>query len=185
MYKKLLTIGLAFTTLLLTGCGENAKAESTLPESEEDTKSALPKSEEDTKAESALPESKIESLFNSNYTETGNYSNKTSKVIQSQSSFESELSKYTTAVAPQIDFNTNSVLFLSMESQSTGGYAISTDNSRLIITENAVALKVIYNYPGANCLVTQAITQPYSILRIPTKKTILINEEVKTSDCSE
>ena len=70
------------------------------------------------------------------------------------------------------DINTASFLILSMGEKATGGYAIGIDNVTETDKNIIVTIKETTPEPGKN--VTNAFTAPYCVVRINSKKEIII-----------
>lgn len=84
---------------------------------------------------------------------------------------------------PKVDFSTHMVLASFMGPQTSGGYALKIT---LVQAEGGTAyVAVSHRKPGAECFVTDAITQPYCIVQIKREKiksaAFSIKEEV--NDC--
>lgn len=68
------------------------------------------------------------------------------------------------------DIDKANFIILNMGEKSTGGYAISVENVVETADKIIVTVKEITPKPGA--MVTQAITYPYAVVRINSKKPI-------------
>lgn len=85
--------------------------------------------------------------------------------------------------APEIDFAAAQVLLVAMGERPTGGYdiaarSLTVDDGMLYVTVEEVA-------PGADCLTTQALTQPIVVLRVPvTDGVVQFVEKESVLDCS-
>ncbi len=73
---------------------------------------------------------------------------------------------------PDVDFSKNDVVAVFMGAKSTGGYSIKVD--KVIKRTDAVTVAVNEISPGPKCAVTQMITQPYEIIKVPK-----LNQKVK------
>jgi len=142
-------------TLSLSGCADEATAEDPLPESEF---------------------SELQSGLHAD-----NDTQKQSKVIVNQEDYDKALLVYTSASPESIDFVTGKVLLVDMGQRNTGGYSIKVTS--VDISENYVVAQVNLMQPGQNCLVTDAITNPYQFVFIPTQKEILITERITLEEC--
>jgi len=82
---------------------------------------------------------------------------------------------------PAIDFNTQMVLAALMGTQSTGGYAIEI--TRIGVSEKILGVEVKKQTPGDNCFTTQALTNPYHIVKTSRfdGKVVFFEKEVTTS----
>jgi hypothetical protein len=70
---------------------------------------------------------------------------------------------------PQVDFTPYSVVAVFAGEQPTGGYSVEilsveTSGSQ---TQEQLAIRVQHRQPGAGDFVTEALTYPYHIIRIP------------------
>jgi hypothetical protein len=73
---------------------------------------------------------------------------------------------------PDVDFTKNDVVGVFMGAKSNGGYSINVD--KVIKRSDAVTVSVYETSAGKNCSVTEAITQPYEIVKVPK-----LNQKVK------
>jgi hypothetical protein len=73
--------------------------------------------------------------------------------------------QYPTPAPPDIDFSRHMVIAVFLGEQRTGGYEITVD--RLIRTWNGLKVVVRERHPGAGCLTTQMLTQPFAIIKTP------------------
>ena len=65
---------------------------------------------------------------------------------------------------PVVDFNKNSVIAVFIGNRSNGGFMVSIDS----ITEGKnLTVNITETTPGSNCMVTDAITRPFSLVKIP------------------
>lgn len=65
---------------------------------------------------------------------------------------------------PVVDFNKNSVIAAFIGTRSNGGYMVAIDS----ITEGkSLTVNITETTPGPNCMVTEAITRPFSLVKIP------------------
>lgn len=84
---------------------------------------------------------------------------------------------------PDVDFTKNDVVAVFMGTKNTGGYAINFD--KVIKRTDAVTCAVFESSPGKNCSVTEALTQPYEIVKIPKmNKKIKFILKQRTKDCN-
>jgi PrcB C-terminal len=68
---------------------------------------------------------------------------------------------------PNVDLQTHGLLLLEMGQKPTGGYAIHFDPQRSRVIENKVVIHVDWNSPAEDMVVTQALTSPFVIIKIP------------------
>ena len=84
---------------------------------------------------------------------------------------------------PEIDFSINMVLVSIMGSKPHGGYFVQIDNA--IYVDNTFVAKVKKTSPR-NCFTTQAITNPYVIVKVEkTDSPVDFFEKSVVHDCSE
>lgn len=68
---------------------------------------------------------------------------------------------------PKVNFEEKVLLALFMGDRSNGGYGQSID--RIEVEKERLVVRVIHGSPGANCITTSAIVQPYNIVAIDKK----------------
>jgi hypothetical protein len=84
---------------------------------------------------------------------------------------------------PSIDFERERVLVAAMGRRPTGGYAIRVDAAAA--QEAHLAVRVVQTSPGGVCLLTQAITAPIDIVKLPrTSQPIQFQTVRKVDECS-
>lgn len=66
---------------------------------------------------------------------------------------------------PVVDFNKNSVVAVFIGNRSNGGFMVAIDS----ITEGSknLTVNITETTPGKNCMVTDAITRPFTLVKIP------------------
>ncbi len=69
------------------------------------------------------------------------------------------------AELPEINFSQETVVVVAMGSRPTGGHVIFIDG--VYERDGRLKVKVSSQSAGKNCMVTQALTQPVDIVRIP------------------
>jgi len=136
----------------------------------------------DSNAESPLPENLFSELQHGYYTNSGTFTKKQSKVITGQSDYEDELLNYTSDTPQTADFSQGRVLLVDMGPRNTGGYDITVKS--VDVTDEYITAHVQLSIPGDNCTVTQAFTNPYQFVYIPTTKEVLISESYIRSNCT-
>jgi len=83
---------------------------------------------------------------------------------------------------PKVDFSNTTVLAVFMGEFPTGGHAIEI--KEVIDKGNLVIVKVEETYPGKGCIVTEAFSQPYHIIRVSKiDKEIVFETVKKTFEC--
>jgi hypothetical protein len=70
------------------------------------------------------------------------------------------------------DINTANFLILSMGEKPSGGYAIGIDN--VTETDKNIIVTIKETAPAPGAMVTNAFTAPYCVVRINSKKEIII-----------
>lgn len=83
---------------------------------------------------------------------------------------------------PVVDFNKNSVVAVFIGERSNGGYMVSIDS----INESSknIHVNIIESTPGPNCMTTQALTRPFTLVKIPkTDKKPLFKTKQIVKDC--
>lgn len=84
--------------------------------------------------------------------------------------------------APMIDFARYSVILVALGERGTGGYSIEV--TRLASTSDYLYAEVTSTSPGSRCGTTQALTQPYDIVRIPrAHPPVVFTERSVTNEC--
>lgn len=134
----------------------------------------------DADATSVTPAVEYEVLHEINYNKYGDITSKSTTRISSESEYESELLKRSSESTQSVDFETESVLLVDMGLQSSGGYGLSATFTE---NEDHVLASVVYQFPGAGCTTTQALTNPTKIFKLKSTKYILITEEITYSTC--
>jgi hypothetical protein len=70
-----------------------------------------------------------------------------------------------TATLPSIDFEKEMVVGAFLGMKSTGGYSVSI--TKVLETEKCLEVYVSLHKPSPGAMVTQALTQPYHIVKLP------------------
>jgi hypothetical protein len=87
-----------------------------------------------------------------------------------------------TVIPPHVDFSESIVIAVFMGGFATGGYSIEV--KEIYDVGQSVVVKVEKTYPGKNCIVTMALTQPYHIVKIDkTDKPIIFEVSERIIDC--
>ena len=66
---------------------------------------------------------------------------------------------------PVVDFDTEIVVLASMGTRPTGGYSIEVASAAE--TVSGVVVTIVERSPGPTCLVSQAITNPTTLVQVP------------------
>ncbi len=70
------------------------------------------------------------------------------------------------------DLKTSNFIILNMGQKNTGGYAIGVESA--VETDKNIVITVKETSPDPNAMVTQALTSPFCVVRINSKKEIII-----------
>ena len=71
------------------------------------------------------------------------------------------------------DVQTSNFIVLNMGEKPTGGYLIGIETA--VETDKSIIITIKETVPEPNAMVSQALTTPYSIVKINSKKEIIIN----------
>ncbi|MDI1303519.1 MAG: protease complex subunit PrcB family protein [bacterium] len=70
------------------------------------------------------------------------------------------------------DIQTSNFIILNMGNKNSGGYKIGVENA--VETDKNIIVTIKETVPGPNEMTTQAITNPFCVVRINSKKEIII-----------
>ncbi|WP_035672801.1 protease complex subunit PrcB family protein [Flavobacterium sp. 83] len=70
------------------------------------------------------------------------------------------------------DIQTSNFIILNMGNKNSGGYKIEVESA--VETEKNIIVTIKETIPGPNEMITQAITNPFCLVRINSKKEIII-----------
>jgi hypothetical protein len=104
------------------------------------------------------------------------------EVIRDPDDFSALWLIHANGVQPDIDFDQNMVVAAFLGERPTGGFTIA-------ITEveergDSLLVKVRATFPGDNCIVTQAFSQPHQIITMAqTEKMVVFSTDVERVDC--
>ncbi|MFV5699969.1 protease complex subunit PrcB family protein [Flavobacterium sp. ZT3R17] len=70
------------------------------------------------------------------------------------------------------DIQTSNFIILNMGNKNSGGYKIGVENA--VETDKNIIVTIKETIPGPNEMTTQAITNPFCVVRINSKKEIII-----------
>jgi hypothetical protein len=160
---------LSLLALPLLGCNDNNANSGNPAGNEEALNSVAP-----TEAESVL-------LHQAGATEYATYTSKSAMVIRNANDYADELLKRTTEAPKDVDFSEYTVLLLDMGQRSSGGHSIHMESAQW--EEDHIRVRVILQVPGDNCIVTASLTNPFQILKLKTRKDILVTEEINYTVC--
>jgi hypothetical protein len=122
-----------------------------------------------------------EALHQAEYNQYAASTSKSAMVIRNANDYADELLKRTSEAPKDVDFTEYTVLLLDMGQRSSGGHSIHMESA--LWEEDHIRVKVILQIPGNNCYVTDAITNPFEILKLKTRKDILVTEEINYTNC--
>lgn len=82
-----------------------------------------------------------------------------------------------------IDFSREMAVAVFSGTKPTGGYSVEI--TKVIETDDEVKVSAVETSPGSGCIVTQALTSPYSIVKIPKiDKPVTFTVESSAADCN-
>ena len=76
---------------------------------------------------------------------------------------------------PDVNFATESVIALFAGQKSSGGYTIAVE--KIVDFKDTETVSILLTEPGAECLVTQALTTPFELIKLPASGLIPKSEE--------
>ncbi|MCI2286015.1 protease complex subunit PrcB family protein [Colwellia sp. MSW7] len=135
----------------------------------------------DANATSPVPASEYEILHEAHYNEYANSTNKSFLVIKSQTDYEYELLKRTSEAIKTVNFEEETIVLIDMGIRNSGGHTI--DIQSFTEENDYIRAKVILTLPGGNCSTTQAITNPFKLIKLKTTKDVLVTEELRVKSC--
>ncbi|MFO8003519.1 protease complex subunit PrcB family protein [Thioalkalivibrio sp.] len=91
------------------------------------------------------------------------------EVITGQSQFRELWSRFDSGSPPVLDFTRQTAIAVFMGERPTGGYAIQVDS--VTRSDGELLVEVVLQAPGPECMTTQAFTQPYEMVSVPTGPT--------------
>lgn len=175
------------TTLLFTaiGCSDQGSAayagEEMVPREPPDGSSVNdPAGEAD--ASPAMGPMAFTVLRTGSSTADGTFTLRGSSVLPDEYRFDSVYSVYSVDDPPAVDFEAGQVLLVDLGSVPTGGHGIGV--TAVYEYGDYVRAYVELRFPGGNCLVTQGFTNPHQFVEIPTRKPILIHEDLVIEQCN-
>lgn len=84
---------------------------------------------------------------------------------------------------PVVDFTKNSLVAVFIGERRSGGFLVNIDS--IIDGSRSITAHVTESTPGVNCMVTDVITRPYTIVKIPkTDKKPVFRHKVIIIDCN-
>jgi hypothetical protein len=106
---------------------------------------------------------------------------KTFLAIDNLSDYQRELAQMSVEVPKPVDFSSQRVVALTMGSQPAGGYAVGV--SSVAGYPDKVVVTVEMKSPGAGCINTSAISNPYEFALVPSALPVEFVETAVTQDC--
>ena len=88
------------------------------------------------------------------------------EVITGQAQFRHLWSRFDAGAPPALDFTRETAIAVFMGERPTGGYAIHVDS--VTRSDGELLVAVVLQAPGSECMTTQAFTQPYEMVSVPT-----------------
>ncbi len=83
---------------------------------------------------------------------------------------------------PVVDFTKNSVIAVFIGPRNNGGFMVAIDS--INDGSNSISVNVTETTPGKNCVVTEAATKPFTIVKIPkTDKKPVFKYKQIVKDC--
>lgn len=135
---------------------------------------------DDANATSPAPTMEYEILHESQYNEYANSTSKSAITINNKIDYESELIKRTSEAAKAVNFQEESILLIDMGAKNSGGHSL---NVTFTESDDYIRASVFLSFPGDNCLVTMALTNPFKFIKLNTTKKILVTEEMTFTSC--
>ncbi len=125
------------------------------------------------------------------YDQNGGFKDKTMRLILS----EDELKEYWATAyknylekppVPTIDFESEMVLLIAAGEQHSGGYDIYIPKDQIKTkSDKTIAIPVVLQMPGPNCIVTEALTSPFRFYTVTLPNDYIADFSLtrKTVDC--
>ena len=134
----------------------------------------------DASATSPPPTMGYEILHEFEYNEYANSTSKNAIIIRNQIDYENELIKRTSEAVKGVNFDEESIFLIDMGTRNTGGYSLNVTFSE---NNDYVRANVTFTFPGEGCAVTEALTNPYKLIKLGSTKYILVTEEITFTSC--
>jgi len=129
----------------------------------------------------ADPVIEYEILHEAQYNEYANATNKSVIIIKNQTEYENALLKRTSEDIKPVNFEEETIILIDMGARNTGGHAINIES--LFDGLDHIRAEVLLTLPGDNCVTTQAITNPFKLIKFKSTKEVLVTEELIVSRC--
>ncbi|MFK7972080.1 MAG: protease complex subunit PrcB family protein [Bacteroidia bacterium] len=84
---------------------------------------------------------------------------------------------------PEVDFSKDQVLIYRLGSRPSGGYGAEV--ASLTIEGNTLLVHILEKQPGAGCITTMAITNPFVVISLPKKDydTVTVDVKIEKTPC--
>lgn len=85
---------------------------------------------------------------------------------------------------PEVDFEENYLVASFLGNRNNGGYSVSI--TEMILNNGTLGVSILETKPGANCFVTDAITQPYIVVSVAKDgiREAIFSTQTKSKDCN-
>lgn len=121
------------------------------------------------KSEAKNSSDKFEVIYRSGYS---GLPQKTYRVIRNNEDLRAFFISMKEDKVPVVDFQTSNVLILNMGQKNTGGYDVYPE--KMIDDGNTIIMVIKEVYPQKGDMVTTALTSPICVVKINSKKEIII-----------
>lgn len=103
------------------------------------------------------------------------------RAINNIGDYQTGLARLSVEVPKPVDFSTQQVVALTMGSQPAGGYAVGVT----VVEEytDKVVVTVELKSPGAGCINTEAVSNPYEFTLVPSAKPVEFVESEVVQQC--
>ena len=91
--------------------------------------------------------------------------------------------RFPAPTVPEIDFEKYQMITAFMGMKNTGGYEIKI--SSILVRDDSYLVNLTYTSPGKDCMVTEALTSPFAMVKIERQEINQINSNInrQTVDC--
>ncbi|MFT6948807.1 MAG: hypothetical protein ACJARP_003241 [Vicingaceae bacterium] len=134
----------------------------------------------DVSAISLAPAMEYEILHEFEYNEYANPTSKNAIIIRNQVDYENELITRTSEAVKAVNFEEELIVLIDMGTRNTGGYSLNVTFSE---SDNYVRANVVFTFPGEGCVVTNALVNPFKLIKLGTTKYVLVTEEITFTSC--
>ncbi len=102
-------------------------------------------------------------------------------VLDDETRYRAELSRYSVEVPKSVDFSTQRVILVTMGTQPSGGFAIGVES--VVESDDIATVTVLLRNPGPGCIHTEALSNPYEFALVETTQEIAFEEVSTTVQC--